>query len=1159
MAQPIQRRRLRTSLLITTAALAALVPFDSARPQQPAPDALASLKIADGLEVTLFASEPMVNNPTAIDIDARGRVWVTEGVNYRHTRSGPQGQQPDPDADRVKILEDTDGDGRADKVTVFADGLIVPMSVAVAGNQVYVGESPHLWVFTDVDGDGRADQKESLLEGFEGRDSDHGLHGLVLGPDGRLYMTVGDEGMDVTDRSGNRVAPFKGVMLRVNLDGTGLTALADNFRNPYELTVDSWGNVFCSDNDIDGRRGVRICWILEGGDYGWRGPDSPSGDHWREDLPGYVPKILGTGNGSPCGIAMYEGDLLPERFRGALLHVDAGPRVLRAYHLSPDGAGYKGEPEVIVSSQDQWFRPVDVAVHPDGSVFFADWYDAGVGGHRYSDNDTGRIYRLAPKGARPARAPQLDLESQAGLLEALQSPTPAVRFLAIEELMRRGDEAVGGLLAVAKRETGSRRARAIAVLGRLQRGRKEIRRFADDADARTRAQVLRILREQPDDEELGVILSAADDPDAHVRREVLLALRDVPTQKASEALVKLVRRYDGRDRFYLETLGLALRQREPEWIAGLFPAEVDDGREAALMELAWGLFRGESLPFLARVVEHSTDDGTRLRAVEALRSIADPAAGRLAARMVLEDDDASRRRLALDILAANLAERWKGLRQAPEIEEALGHGLQAPELQLAAIDAIRRAGVRSLTSAVLDLASDANAPEETRKRCLAALGELGATEAGPLARSLVDAERQLPDNPEYDPQRPVGPLAVAALQTLFQISGPTHDYVRGMISDRSHPNVLRRYAVRLVGRTPAGCHWLLDQAERRQLALELRGVATQVVHGMNDKQVRARAAELLPLPTTAAGKTLPPISQLVRRDGDAERGREVFLRENQDGALCSRCHRVRGRGEWIGPDLSQIGTKLAREALFDAILNPSAGIAHEYRPYALAMTNGQVLTGLIADETGRRLVLKTAEGERIAIDPSEIEEQAAQSVSIMPDNLAASMSEQDLVDVVAFLETLREPVLEMQDWYVLGPLPAGAVDPAGPIDLGAHVRTPEGATYRWERRATTREGLLELRPGPRSSVDGEFYCLALFESPTEQEGELVIDANGPFRVWLNGDIEATATGVTKVGLGRATIAARSNRLLVRVATKTGEAQVRATLVSAEPLEQKEKQ
>lgn len=168
--------------------------------QLPPEEALKQLETKEDLEVTLFAAEPLITNPTSIDVDAYGRVWVCEGQWYRAAAKNPP-------ADCVKVLEDTDGDGRADKVTVFADGLLVPMGVCVAGDRVYIAETPNVWVYEDKDGDLKPDgPRRALLTGFRGYNHDHGVHGLVLGPDHKLYMTQGDQGFDVTGPDGRRVA-----------------------------------------------------------------------------------------------------------------------------------------------------------------------------------------------------------------------------------------------------------------------------------------------------------------------------------------------------------------------------------------------------------------------------------------------------------------------------------------------------------------------------------------------------------------------------------------------------------------------------------------------------------------------------------------------------------------------------------------------------------------------------------------------------------------------------------------------------------------------------------------------------------------------------------------------------------------------------------------
>ena len=238
------------------------------------------------------------------------------------------------EADRIKILEDTDGDGKADKVTVFADRIFpVPMGIAVEeqydkdgkykGCRVFVGNSPDLLVLEDTDGDDKADKRYPLLTGFGGIDSDHGVHGMVLGLDGKLYFTprrrlllgparplrtAAELRRDRQERAARLDRPT-----RQYLAGQPRRdAIRDHLRPAAEQLRDrlnSFGNIFTSDNDDDGNRGCRVIWAMDGGHYGYHTPGSPR--HWGEEVPGNVPKLVGTGNGSPCGIMVYEGELLP--------------------------------------------------------------------------------------------------------------------------------------------------------------------------------------------------------------------------------------------------------------------------------------------------------------------------------------------------------------------------------------------------------------------------------------------------------------------------------------------------------------------------------------------------------------------------------------------------------------------------------------------------------------------------------------------------------------------------------------------------------------------------------------------------------------------------------------------------------------------------------
>src|SRR5437773_3253022 len=461
-------------------------------------------KTAPDLEVKLWAAEPMLENPTNIDIDERGRIWVLEAVNYRRQLKHLKDYRPN--GDRILILEDTDGDGKADKVKVFDQNpaLRSPLGIAVLGNKVIISQSPDVIVYTKDDQD-KILNKEVLLTGWRGVDHDHGVHAVVFGPDGRYYLNNGDPGFDIRDKSGHhfvsaRSGPYyAGCALRVNPDGTDLTVLGHDFRNPYELALDSYGNIWQSDNDDDGNAWTRLNYVMEGGNYGYWGPggrrwQEDKGTHFHNELPGVVPNIARLGAGAPCGIVVYEGTLLPKKYWGQLLHAEAGKRVVNTYFVEHAGAGYSETNEETVTSPDGWFRPTDVTVAPDGSVFFADWYDPVVGGHEMKDIARGRIYRLAPVGFKPP-VPKIGLETPDGLAAALRSPAQSVRYLAWMKLKEQEQSALPALMAMWKRDDPILRARALWLIGGLgAEGAAPVQEALHSGDANFRVLALRVLR-----------------------------------------------------------------------------------------------------------------------------------------------------------------------------------------------------------------------------------------------------------------------------------------------------------------------------------------------------------------------------------------------------------------------------------------------------------------------------------------------------------------------------------------------------------------------------------------------------------------------------------------------------------------------------------------
>ena len=967
--------------------------------------ALAGLETREGLETTLFASEDMLVNPTNMDVDAEGRVWITEGYNYR-SELNPENPTKE-DGDRIVILEDTDGDSKADTSKVFYQGndINAALGIMVLDNRVFVSRSPHIFVFTDTDGDDKADEKEILFSGIEGVQDDHGVHAMMFGPDGKLYFNMGNQGKIIRDANGNIIKdifgnevktdgnPFRqGLAFRTNLDGTEFEVLGHNFRNNYEVTVDSYGTVWQSDNDDDGNRGVRINFVMEYGNYGytdemtgagWRArrtniPEDIPSRHWYQNSPGVVPNLLQTGAGSPTGIVLYEGDLLPGVFHNAMIHADAGPNIIRSYPTEKDGAGYTATTENILEGEnDQWFRPSDVTVAPDGSLFVSDWYDPGVGGHRMGDQQRGRIFRIAPENT-PYEIPEFELNSPEGAVEALKNPNLNLRARAWLKLHEWGPEAEDALVDLWKSDNQRYRARALWLLSKFEsNGTDYIDEALHDDNEDIRITGFRAVR-QLDVDIIPYVQQLVDDLSPQVRRELAIALHRNDAPEAPELWAQLAAQYDGNDRWYLEALGIGAATQWGPFFAAWLNKIDNNWNTTGGRDIVWRSRAEAAIPMLGELIKDpETELDDKLRYFRAFDFHSAPQKqGELIS--ILQTDLPNQDQI--NLLALN--HMSPSALDSPVVQEELDKAMTSVQGTQDYLDLVEKFELETQHDELLRLMTtypDSSLGVRAANVSLQNNGE-------ETINSVLQSENT---------QRKETVLEVLGYAQSSQSLATLREFMMNEENDLE----MRQSAALAFGSGWGGEQQLFEMVNNDEIPEPLKFAVGQALSDSWRGDVQKVGNDLIG--ETAAESDLPPIAELVSMEGNPENGRRIFNRS------CQICHQVNDEGINFGPALTEIGSKLPKEGLYDAIINPNAGINFGLEGYILTMEDGSQTAGIIQSETASELTLLMSGGYTTTINSSEIASREEMEQSLMPENLHAQMSQQELVDLVEYLTTLE--------------------------------------------------------------------------------------------------------------------------------------------------------
>lgn len=924
--------------------------------------------VPDDLEATVFAETPMLHNPTNMDVDARGRIWVTEAVDYRNYNNDSTKFFHYSKGDRVVILEDTDGDGKADTSKVFAQDslLVAPLGIAVIGNKVVVSCSPNLIIYTDENGDDVADKREVFLTGFGGKDHDHSLHATIAGPDGKWYFITGNAGPHiVTDKAGWTLrsgslytggSPYNqknqgnmvsddgkvwvgGLALQMNPDGTGLKVLGNNFRNSYEVATDSYGNMWQNDND-DQVVTCRTSWLMEGGNAGyfsadgtrtWDADQRPGQDiftaHWHQEDPGVMPAGDRTGAGAPTGIVMNESDALGTKYRGMLLSADAGRNTIFAYTPTLHQSGYdlgartnfisslKNDTSLYVwndsaanSRHERWFRPSDVSIGTEGAIYVADWYDPVVGGHAMEDTlAIGKIYRIAPKGRKLVK-PVYNFSSTAGQMEALKSPAINVRNQAFQLLQKQGDAVFNNVDSLIADANPFIQARAVWLLNALgTKGKAKVKELLNSKDEALRIVAFRACR-QTDNNILPLCESMSKDKSSFVRREIAIALRDSSLDKKKNILLSLAQQFDGKDPWYLEALGAGMEHQATFWyntLKTVFNQNNPTAWNTVMKDFAWRLHPANAVNDLVQLIKSNTLDSTDTKKMlTALAFVR----SKEAAMAMIDFAKSPDKRLSTD------AAYWASFRQGNEWA------------------------------------------------------------------SLVDWSKS-GLNAAYE--RKLAVMKVKVQKMLDQ----------GLSKDENGWNA------EALATDSMGGQMLIGLMAENKIPQRILSIVEKNIFNNPSIVVRTQASKYFKKP--GATVVYEP-EKIVKLAADATAGKSVFTTK------CATCHKVAGEGNMIGPDLSSIGKKYDKISLLDAIINPSASIVFGYEPWLVTTKNGETLFGFLIADGKQSITIKDVGGAKHVIAADKIVSKTKQQTSLMPEPSTLGIDAQNMANLVEFLRTVKQ-------------------------------------------------------------------------------------------------------------------------------------------------------
>jgi len=953
------------SLFIAAVSLAKTIPHNQFKEPGPAlsPEkALTTFKVPEGFSVELVASEPEIINPVGMAFDERGRIWIIESLDYPRIKPGNGG-------DRIKILEDTDGDGRMDSVKIFAEGLSVPSGIAIGYGGVWVTSSPDILFLRDTDGDDKADKREVVVTGFGIRDMHELPNSLTWGPDGYLYGLNGVFNPSVVESGGKKHA-FTCAMFRIHPRTRKFEVFSEGTSNPWGIAWNNRGDAFVSACVVD-----HLWHLTETGYYHRQAGVYPPRTWKIESIVDHKHQKR-----AYCGITWFDSAAYPEKYREKLYMGNIHGNAVNMDQITETGATYKaqGLPDFL-SSSDPWFMPVSQKTGPDGSLYVLDWYDKY---HCYQDakrdpagidRQYGRLYRVRYKSSPRAAPFDLGKETDAALLKRLSSPNIYFRETAQRILSERNTSRKTLLKYALGDNLPKFRAHALwALISGGAPDAPEVFKILESQDPVMRAWGVRAIGNagHAGSEVIERIQSLASDRSPRVRLQVAITTAKLKKIDTMKVLLEV-----------LENSGNDLLTQKIIW-RNLSPLLENNGRrfiEGMLKMKKNRMPHGDISEFLTRAIDSLLSDNKyKLEEVLPLTKLAIEGGGPASLERVLA------------VLRKKLEKGEFSKSAIRTLKTSLGPLLPSSTSTVNIDVALLKAswGNPASVRQVKGIVSSSKAKLKNRITGIEVLASIEYSDLPKYLRKILKS-----DSPT--------PLKRTAISILGRSADP--DAATILLKNYSiWDSQLKSLAIdALTTRHESRIRLLKSVFEKKIPAQDFTPTQVRSFRAAADKSMIQKIDaiwRISPMKNSRERESeIRDLKYFIRSGkGNPRRGGKIF------DTVCGLCHKIYGKGADVGPDLTGNG-----RGSFDQLINnvfvPNLVIGDGYNVSIAKTKDGQVVSGIIKENDERVLVLKISGGLLRTIPKKDLESLEVQKISMMPEGLEKTMSPKDLLDLFSFL------------------------------------------------------------------------------------------------------------------------------------------------------------